>query len=187
MHEPLRCKLKHPVEPDGSKWEAAVAFSDALYRWQNYIIYGPSSHPFDDLDERFNEFIEHPKDRKFQRHLDRRVDVSSDVYDKLFDDCNTEDYYSSWQVLLCADLADAGVNIRINLADAGIARAAEEALQQGRIPEGASCSFNLLPVHAMRGFAQHESALDAVVWFAEERWRILSMIYSRRMGAGGFV
>lgn len=39
-----------------------------------------------------------------------------------------------------------------------------------------------MPVHAARDFRAHERGLDAVVWFAEERWRALSNIVK---GEGG--
>ena len=44
----------------------------------------------------------------FSDGLDTSLDVNSDVYDALFDDCNVEDYYTSWQVLFAAEVADAG-------------------------------------------------------------------------------
>lgn len=185
MHEHIPCQLKHPLEPDGQRWDAAVDLSNTLYRWQNYIAYGLSSHPLDDPEPRFAEFIEQPENLAFECRLDRRVDVSSDVNDTLFDNCNVEDFYSSWQILFAAEAADAGIHIRTNLADRDVARAAEEALDQGRAPEGVSYSFNLLPVHAARRFVRHERTLDAVVWFAEERWRILSKI-TMEHGGGRF-
>lgn len=175
-HEHLQRQLTHPLEPDGERWDAAVDFSNACFRWGNYTAYGPSPHPLDDPDPRFAEFIQQPKNFPFERRLDRRVDVSGDAYETLFDDCNVEDYYNSWQVLFAAEMADSGVHMRLNLVDEDVAQAAHEALDKGRIPEGVSYSFNLLPVHAARGFTKHEKALDAVVWFAEECWRVLSKI-----------
>jgi len=65
-----------------------------------------------------------------------RVDVSNDVETTLFDGINIETYYSTWQVLLAAELADAGVHIRINLGDEAIRRRTIEALEAGRLPEG---------------------------------------------------
>ncbi len=184
-HEYLQCQLKHPLEPDGTRWDAAVDFSNACFRWSNYTAYGLSPHPLDNPEPCFAEFIQQPKSFPFERRLDRRVDVSGDAYETLFDDCNVEDYYNSWQVLLASEVADSGVHMRINLADKDVADAAHEALDTGRIPKGVSYSFNLLPVHAARGFAKHEKALDAIVWFAEERWRVLSKITIKH-GGGRF-
>lgn len=184
-HDNLKCELRLPLEADGECWNAAVDLDKALDRWQSYHAYGLSPHPLDDPEPRFSEFIQQPKNFAFERRLDRRVDLSSDAHETLFDDCNIEDYYNSWQILFAAEAADAGVHMRINLADMDIARVAHEALSEGRIPEGVSYSFNLMPVHAARDFAQHEKALDAVVWFAEERWRSLSMIVVQH-GGGRF-
>ena len=175
-HEHVSCQLKLPTEPDGPRWDAAADLSNAFFRWENSWAYGPSLHPLDDPEPGFVGFVQQPKDFVFERWSDRRVDVSSDVYDTLFDNCNIEDYYSSWQVLFAAEVADAGIHIRLNLADEAIFRNANQALGKGRIPEGVSHSLNFLPIHAGRDFAEHEKALDAVVWFAEECWRVLSEI-----------
>ena len=175
-HEHLQCQLKHPLEPDGKRWDAAVDFSNALFRWSNYTAYGLSPHPLDDPEARFAEFIQQPKSFPIERRRDRQVDVSGDAYETLFDDCNVEDHYSSWQVLFAAEVADSGFHMRLNLADKDVADVAHQSFDKGHIPKGVPYSFNLLPVHAARDFAKHEKALDAVVWFAEERWRVLSKI-----------
>lgn len=185
MHSHLQCQLKHPLEPDGIRWDAAVNFSNACFHWSNYTAYGLSPHPLDDPESCFIEFIQQPKNFPFERQLDRRVDVSGDKYEKLFDDCNVEDYYNSWQVLLAAEMADSGLHMRLNLADQDVSRAVHEALDKRHIPDGASYYFNLLPVHAARDFAKNEHALDAVVWFAEERSRALSKIIEKN-GGGRF-
>ena len=86
---------------------------------------------------------------------------------------------------MAAELADAGVHIRINLGDEAVFRRAREALEAGKLPEGSGPSYNFTPVHAARGFAKHQAALEAVVWFAEERWRVLSDII-KGQGGGRF-
>lgn len=181
-HEHWSAELNVPSEPDGPRWEAAVALSDALYRWQHASAYGLSPHPLDDPELRFEQFLQRPAEVAFERRLDRRVEVSNRVHTPLFDDCNVEDYYATWQLLLAAEVADAGISMRINLADAKIAQDAHDALQSSRIPSGTGFSFNFLPVHAARDFARHEMALNAVVWFAEERGRALEEIIK---GQGG--
>lgn len=178
-------ELRHPIEPDGPRWDAAVELDGALYRWRNSIAYGPSINLLDDPARRFSEFTQNPSAATFEAWLDMRVDVSNDVETTLFDGINIETYYSTWQVLLAAELADAGVHIRINLGDEAIRRRTIEALEAGRLPEGSGPSFNFTPVHAARGFAEHQPALDAVVWFAEERWRVLSDII-KGQGGGRF-
>jgi hypothetical protein len=178
-------ELRHPVEPDGPRWDAAIELDGALYRWRNSIAYGPSINLLDDPAPRFSEFIQNPSAATFEAWLDMRVDVSNDVETTLFDGTNIETYYSTWQVLLASELADAGVHIRINLGDEAIRRRTIEALEAGRLPEGSGPSLNFTPVHAARGFAEHQPALDAVVWFAEERWRVLSDII-KGQGGGRF-
>jgi hypothetical protein len=175
-------KLRHPIEPDGPCWDAAIALDGALYRWQKNVAYGPSTNPLDEPAPRFSEFITYPSGSTFERWEDIRVDVSNDVEETLFDGINVVTYYTAWQILLAAEVADAGVHIRINLGDETIGQSAFEALQAGQLPDGAGYSFNFLPVHAARGFAKHHEALDAIVWFAEERWRVLSDITK---GQGG--
>lgn len=173
-------RVSLPVEPDGERWDAAVALDEALHRWGLYCINGLSSHPLDDPDPRFHQFIEVPSPANFQSHRDRWVDVSNDVPGELFDDGNVEDYYSSVQILYAAEIADAGVHIRFNVTDPDALEAAEAALRDGRVPRAATCSMSFRPIHAARAFEAHARALDAIVWFAEERSRVLSNIVMRR-------
>jgi hypothetical protein len=175
-----RC-LKHPVELDGPRWDAALDFDKALHRSQNWIVYGLASNPLDDPDSRFSEFIEWPFSETFVPHLDRRVDVSNDVEETLFAD-NAEDRYSSWQLLLAAEQADAGVYLRMNLEGDQVFQAAHDALRKGCLPEGAGFTFNIETVHAAREFKKLEKPLDSVVWFAEERLRALNNVVK---GQGG--
>src|SRR4051794_19448183 len=42
--------LTQPLEPDGPRLDAATALETALHRWASHTVYGPSPHPFDDLD-----------------------------------------------------------------------------------------------------------------------------------------
>jgi len=176
MHQDLSVRMKHPVEPDGPRWEAAVDLENALYRWRNYTVYEETEHPFDELRERFIQFIEVPSESAFQCRRDRRVDVSSDIYDELFDDHNVEEYYSSWQVLLAAEVAEAGVYARPNFVNDDTVGA----LLRGIVPENLRWTFNFVPVHATRDFSRHEKTLDAVVWFAERRGRLLARIWKER-------
>lgn len=178
-------QLRHPTEPDGPRWDAAVELDEAIYRWRNSLAYGPSVNPLDDPAPRFSEFIQRPSGMTFEAWPDRRVDVSNDVETNMFDGINVETYYSTWQVLLAAEVADAGVHLRINLGDEATFRRAMEAMDAGRLPEGSGPSYDFTPFHAARGFAEHQAALDAVVWFAEERWRVLSDII-KGQGGGRF-
>lgn len=135
----MPCQLKLPIGPDGPRWDAAVELSNA---------HGLAPHPLDEPEPRFLEFIQHQTDLVLQRRVDTSLDVNSDVYDPLFDDCNVEDYYNSWQVLFAAEVADAGVDMRIDLIDPDVAHATIETLRQGRMPDGFSYSINLSSVRA---------------------------------------
>lgn len=181
--EPVR-QLIHPTEPDGPRWDAALTLRQAFSRWENHTFYGPATHPLDDPHPRFTEFIQDPSSTCFVPWNDMRVDVSNDVETQLFDDSNVVTYYSAWQVLLAAELADAGVHFRINLSDRDVSAAVCEALRNGRAPSD-NPRISLGPVHVTRRFAEHERALDAVVWYAEECQRALGYIL-KDQGGGRF-
>lgn len=166
-HDERMRQLKLPMEPDGPRWEAAVELSNRIYRWRNRTAYGPSVHPLDEPEPHFAEFIQYPAMQDFEPWRGMRVDVSNVVYPELLDDSNVEAYYTTWQILVAAEVADAGVHFRINLADDNIFRTAQEALHSGQTP-AESYSLNFLPVHAAKDFTRNEPALNAVVWFAEE-------------------
>jgi hypothetical protein len=174
-------KLIHATEPDGPRWDAAVELSDALHKWRNHIFHRLGPNPLDDPEQRFVEFLQRPAEVPFEPQQHMRVDVSSKET-RLFDDHNCERYYSTWQLLLAAEVADAGVHMRINLADPDTAQSMHEELKAGRLPEGAPYSFNLVPVRTARDFVKYEKALDAVVWFMEERSRALNYVIK---GQGG--
>lgn len=180
-HDEVPRRMTHPTEPDGVRWDAAVAFDRALHRSQNFIVHGRAPNPLDDPQEPFSQFIEQPSPDAFVPHRDRRVDVSNDIEETLFTD-NFDDRYSTWQLLLAAEQAEAGVAMRINFGDERRFATIRNAMESGRLPEGVRFSYNFQPVHAAREFKKHEKALDAVVWFAEERGRALNDIVK---GQGG--
>lgn len=177
------CALKGAIEPDGVRWDAAVAFTKAWHRWGNPTVYGLVAHPLEDPDPEFQEFLEDDA-LPFQPWRDRRVDVSSDVHPELFDPSNCRAYYSTWQILLAAEVADMGVHFRVNLAEPGKIEAINSALDNGARPVGLT-RLSLHPVHAMRAFAEHRNSLDAVVWYAEETDRALAYILKDH-GGGRF-
>jgi hypothetical protein len=185
QHEDIKppYELDLPQEPDGPQWDAAVALSDALYKWQHFTAYGLTPNPLDDPDPRFDQFIERPAQGPFVPWHDRRVDISNNHHRPLFDDQNVESYYTTWQVLLAAEVADAGIHGRMNLADVDAGQVFKS-LSEGKAP-AARWSINFSPVHAARDFSKHEKSLDAVVWFAEERSRALIHII-KDQGGGRF-
>jgi len=177
-------RLTQPVEPDGPRWSAAVDLSNAMYKRQNAWAYGEQPHPLDDIEPRFREFVEDPALTEFHPWDTMRVDVGNDVHPVLYESGNVETFYTAWQVLLTAEVADAGIHFRMNLADKGVIEAADRALRDGKAP-GRNYSFHFLPVYAARDFAKHEHALDAVVMFAEESARAFSAV-SRPHRGGRF-
>ena len=177
-------QLKHAVEPDGLRWESAVELNNRLKRWRNHTVYGASSHPLDDLEPRFAEFIERPSAMAFEAWQDMRVDVSNEVENLLFDGHNFDSYYSTWQLLQATEVADAGVHFRLNLNNEEVARRVHEAVSDGIAPAD-NPSFNLMTVHVMRDLMKHENALNAVVWYAEESDRALLEIVKAH-GGGRF-
>lgn len=165
-HKTWKCQLKLPVEADGPRWNAAVDFANALHRWRNRRTYGSPPNPLDEPPPRFAQFIQNPKDLTFEDWNARRVDVSSDKYETLLDDENVEDYYTTWQVLLGAEMADAGIHMRINLANVDVAEMAG-ALRNGRIPKGTV-------IHSiLHRFTPHLTSPNTkrhwIVWFGLQR------------------
>ena len=173
--------LKHPTEPDGSQWDDACAFDNTLHRAQNWIVYGLGPNPLDNPEPRFAQFIERPTRESFVPHLDRRVDVSSDKEETLFAD-NSDDRYTTWQLLLAAEQADAGILMRMDLGGDGVLERVSETLEDRRLPDQSGYRLNFVPVHAAREFKKHEKTLDAVVWFVEERQRALSNLVKDQGG-----
>src|SRR5882724_2268585 len=97
-HPEIPRAITHPTEPDGPRWDDAITFSQALHRAQKWIAYGVGANPLDDPEPRFAQFIEQPSRASFVPHLERRVDISNDEEETLFDD-NCDDRYTTWQLL----------------------------------------------------------------------------------------
>lgn len=177
--------MHEAVEPDGARWEAAVRLKHSLFRAGNRHVYGNVSHPFDDPEPAFAEFLQRPDDQTFHPHRDRQVSVANDRHPgPFFDSCNVQDYYSGWQVLAAAEVADMGIHVRLNMADPNIADAAHEAILQGRLPNGDTHEL-FAPARALKGFHEHEAALDAIIWSVEEADGALARILANQ-GGGRF-
>jgi hypothetical protein len=183
-HSEIVEEMQGAIEADGPRWDAACALLSAERRWSNPAVYGATEHPFDDPPDAFREFMIRPAHTQLVPWNDLRVDVSNDVYPTLFDNTYVCGFYSSWQVLLAAEVADAGVFFPVNFADDAARSAAISALEAGRAPSD-SYSHSLRPVHACRAFAAHQRMLDAVVWYAEECERNLSVLL-RNQRSGRF-
>lgn len=170
------------VEPDGPRLDAAIDLKNALSSYSFPRLSGNRTHPLDDLDPRFAEFVYRPSDRAFVPWSEFRVEVSNECYETLYDSRNVKTLYSSWQVLQAAEMAEMGIHILVNLADEGKLEAAIFAGQDSyEMPTG-PISVPTTPIHLLRDFATHEAALDAVVWFAEESDAARYAIISKRSG-----
>jgi hypothetical protein len=184
-HDTRPFQMAGALESDGPRWDAANAMRNAFFRWQHARAYGASPHPLDNPTHEFAQFIQNPILLPFEPWLEMRTDVSNDLYTTLYDDTYVTSYYSSWQLLLAAEEASAGIRFRINLADDEIKRAAYAALESGRAP-GDRYSVSFAPIRAVRSFEEHQRTLDATVWYAEECDRALGVILANRRG-GRFV
>ncbi|MEJ0024939.1 MAG: hypothetical protein WDN01_02830 [Rhizomicrobium sp.] len=173
-----------PVEPDGPRWDAAVALRNALWRWSAFTAYGLTVHPLDDPEPRFVSFLQDPATTDFVAWRDMRIDVSNEAETGLYDPNNVLVFYTTWQLLLAAEVADAGVRYRINLADQAVSDAAYAAVDNGRGP-GPVASFNLVTISVVREYDEHVKAMDAMVWFGQECERALLDIVKDR-GGGRF-
>jgi len=180
-HSEFVSQMHGAIEPDGSRWNAACALLNAEHKWAHARAHGASAHPFDDPAEEFLEFLARPAEAEFVPWNELRVDVSNDAYPKLFDSTYVRSFYSSWQLLLAAEVANAGVIFRVNLADDAEWSSTRTALDEGRIPS-AWYSYSFLPIDAIRAFAKHQGTLDAVVWYSEECDRNLSELLRNQPG-----
>jgi hypothetical protein len=158
-------KVAGPKEPNGARWNAACALEKARQRASHRFLDDPTSfvHPLDRPVACVRQFVQRPARRKFVAWNDFRVEVGNGK--KPFYTGNTVvTYYSSWQVLLFAEVVNMGVRHFLNLEVSGMRPSAEAVA-------AAPGNVSWEPVHAMRGFRDHVSALDAIVWFAEESQR----------------
>ena len=173
--------LHGSIEPDGARWEAAKSLDQALGDHVFGIRRG-ALHPFDDPNPAFADFLQATEDQEFLPHIDRRVSVSSDKYPELYDSRNIRDFYTGWQVLTAAEVADMGIHIRMNMADSEIAEAVHISIRRGQLPNG-HIHMSYAPARAMEGFSEHEAALDATVWSVEEGNAALTRILGNQ-GSG---
>lgn len=154
-------KVGGAIEPDGPRWDNASALEKARHheRWDDdpTIV----RHPLDDPEPRFLPFIERPNELPFVPWQDYRVAVNAEGAEPLYKYDTEVAYYSSWQLLQFAEVVNMGVTSYLNLLSI------KGWPSKKQIAE-APAFMSFLPGRAMRGFAEHERALDAMVWFAEE-------------------
>ena len=103
-----------------------------------------------------------------------RLDVSNETSTlRSTDSGAVTTLYSSWQLLLAADM---GAHYRINLTDSEAHRQALEAIRTGKPPPAQSRTLYFEPVYVFREFAQQERTLEALVWFVEETGRVARLV-----------
>lgn len=152
------------IEPDGARWAAACELERA--RQDREWLPDPrlSPHPLEDLAPRHRSFLHSPARRGFTRWSDFLVPIGTRRVERRFKLDTAIAYYSSWQLLQFAEVAEMGVRVFLNLEVTGPRPTPEQIA-------AAPHAVSWIPIHAMRDFRKHSAALDAVVWFAEESER----------------
>lgn len=160
-------EMRDPLEPDGARLEAAEALASALSRAGVRGARDDTPHPLDDPDPSWKPFLQREAEQSFTGRAERRFSVANARDTALYDRSHVRDFYSAWQVLVAAEIADMGIFFRLDMSDKAIAQATHEALRDGRAPDGPA--FELFaPSRALRGLREHRAALDAAVWSSEE-------------------
>ena len=164
------------MEPDGPRWDAACELERRLRRNRG-LIADPTEilHPLDDPEPRFRQFLQNPKNEPFRQWSRFRLSFKNAAGEILDGTDRVTTYYSSWQLLQFAEVVNMGVMCFLNLLEKPGRPSAEDI---GKAPR----SISLMPIHAMRGLADHRAALDAIVWFAEEA--SLGHLYATRAATG---
>ena len=174
--------LSGDFEPDGPRYEAALELENALSKVGSLLEHGRHAQPLDDLDPRFVEFVYNPAERPFVPWSEFRVDVSNETHKPFYHGSAVRTLYSSWQLLIVAEIAQMGLHYSMNLADEAIARRAWEAAHSsGHMPDHRA-EFYVAPIRVTREFSQHENALNALVWFVEEAQNSLLRFTQARWG-----
>ena len=155
-------ELHDPIEPDGRRLDAAKDLRNALSRHGFLQDINPC-HPFDEPKPEWGEFLQTPDQQSFLPHKDRRIRVSSDARPDLHNSEHILDYYSSWQLLVAAEVSNMGIHIRVNMANDEISKRALSDIRDGRLPAGCASSPGP-PDQAFRDFEVHEASLDAIEW-----------------------
>ena len=175
-------EMRDPLEPDGDRLDAAEALSNALFRTGLRGAHDDNPHPFDVPDPSWTPFLQEEENQSFIPRSERRFSVANARDDILFDRNHIKDYYSAWQVLAAAEIADMGISFRLNMTDDATAKAAHEAIREGQTPDGPA--FELFaPSRALRGLREHRAALDAAIWSSEEAG-IAFLRAARGLGGG---
>lgn len=176
--------VKLPMEGDTERLAAVVALLTAMRRWRSVTVYGPASHPLDDPSDAIAPFVQNPSALPFEPWQSRRVDVSNNHHAELYDYRAHETYYSTWQVLLAAEVADAGIHIRVDLSNPAVVKAVHKALREERLPPS-GYNVELSAARVTKGFREHANTLEAIIWFSEDADRAFTYLL-RNVSGGRF-
>jgi len=155
------------IEPDGPHLEAAVTLANALTRVGLRGAHYDVPHPLDDPDPSWRPFLQAQVEQTFVPRAERRYSIGNARDPVAYDRSHVEDFYSAWQVLVAAEIADMGISFRLDMSSDAVAEAARTALREGRAPEGPAYEL-FAPNRALRGLREYRAALDATIWASEE-------------------
>jgi hypothetical protein len=156
------------LEPDGTRWEIACELHHSLHKYDNYIVYGRSPHPFVSNDGRFKEFVKSATDLPFETKRSLSIDVSHEAQTGIWDSSHVKFYYSSWQVLLAAETAQSGLHCMLNWHDDAItSEMMHKALKDGKLPD-VPIVKSMEFAHELKEFEKLVPVLDAVTTFGEK-------------------
>ncbi|MBE0581262.1 hypothetical protein [Devosia sp.] len=153
------------MEPDGLRLNAAVELANALFKLRG--AHNDLPHPLDDPDPTWEPFLQRDAAQTFVRRAERRYSIGNALHAVAHDRGHLRDFYSAWQVLAAAEIAEMGIFFRLDMTNDAVAEAARIALRERRAPDGPAHEV-FAPNRALRGLREHRAALDAAVWASEE-------------------
>jgi hypothetical protein len=160
-------EMREAMEPDGPRLDAAVTLANALTRVGLRGAHYDGPHPLDDPDPSWAPFLQGEAEQAFVPRPERRYSIGNARDPVVYDRGHVRDFYSAWQVLVAAEIADMGIFFRIDMSSDAVAEAARIALREGRAPEGPASEL-FAPNRALRGLREHRAALGAAIWASEE-------------------
>lgn len=160
-------EMREEMEPDGPRLDAAVTLAHALSRVGLRGAHYDVPHPLDDPDPSWAPFLQGEEEQTFVPRAERRYSIGNARDPVVYDRSHVRDFYSAWQVLVAAEIADMGIFFRLDMSSGAVAEAARAALRVGRAPDGPAYEL-FAPNRALRGLHEHRAALDAAIWASEE-------------------
>jgi hypothetical protein len=156
------------LETDGERWTAAVGLEDALHQSNKFHVYGRVDHPLLNPSADFAEFVQIPAALPFTAWEEFRVDVSTETKSAMWDNSHVRTYYSSWQLLLAAEVADVGIHIRCSLTDVELGLRTENYLLKEWLPNAPRSTSTTEAASTLFDFRSNEAILNAVDYFSDQ-------------------